>query len=107
MLTLTITLKSSAKQIELAFDSRNSMHQKARCLMVPGSQSAEDDYGHVVFLRGEDVDSIEEIDLDQHWSFRGKVSIIKLRAEAKFRLDIEQQPDLRPYVAPVSPKFGG
>ena len=80
MLTLTITLKSSAKQIELAFDSHETLQKNVVAIMDAGYQSVEDDYGHVAYMRGQDVDSVEVIDLDQHWSFRGKVSIVKLRA---------------------------
>ncbi len=107
MITLTVTLRSTSHQIVLAYDSETSMCDGAKELIEDGpGLMLSDDYGQVAKMQRNDVASICTVDVEKHWEYRNKVSIIKLKAENDFNRLLNEQPDLRFLVGGVRPEFG-
>lgn len=114
MITLTVTLKDTPHQVVLAFETaasadlcRKSMSEQAGGdATLNTAIRTEDDFGKSASWAFYSAVALEWCDLESYWDYRNKVSLIKLRAEAKFNIALGQDPSLAPMVGGVRPEFG-
>ncbi len=106
MITLTITLKSTAHQIILAFDSEASIRSAEHKIVEDGLMSMTDDYGQTASWAANDQVSASRQDIEQHWRYRNAISVFKLVAEKDFNLRLQQNPDLKYLLDGFKSDFG-
>lgn len=107
MYTLTVTLKGTRHQIVLGFETEAKMKEATRPGMSFGGRvTMRDDFGQTASWEEKDAVGIVTHDPETHWKLRNALSVIALRAESNYRLVLEQDLSLRPYVGAVHPKFG-
>lgn len=106
MFTMTITLKHTEHQIVLAFDTMDSLLKVRSSTKDAKELVLADDYGQAVQIPRDNIAGVEMTDVENHWKYRNKLSIIKLRAENDFNLALQSDPTLMFLVGGAGPSFG-
>ena len=111
MITLTITLKSTAHQIVLGYKTSATAEQNlTEAIDKTGGDGVvciNDDYGQYAQYANSDVASIVKTDLDQYREYIVAKQAWKLRTETAFATYCQQNPDLAPFIGRGPGVFGG
>lgn len=111
MITITFTIRGSEHQPVLAFDTDASLKRAVDQLAIESNGkthiSITDDYMQNLGCRRDDIVATVIADVEEHWKYRNKTEIIRLRAQNDYNQLLGQDPTLKFMVGGMRPKFGG
>ena len=110
ILTLTVTLTNTDKQIELAYSSLKNLTDAVEKIQAASSPARpvniHDDYGQVATFHAGHLAFTMQQHVERQWEYRNERSIVKLRAQNEFHKEVSADPAISFLLDGVRAEFG-
>lgn len=105
MYLITITLKTTAHQIVLGYDTVEAAEQARENIFLEGLCDVKDDYGSIAEFRSEDIAFVVLSTVRQRLAMENERGILQLKADNQFQTELQQDPTMKFLVGSKNPLF--